>query len=88
MSWIVELTPEAEKQLKRLPRNIQQQIESALDAMELDPFTGNVKALQGKEWKGIYRKRTGRYRIMFTADRSRNHVIVVTIRARSEKTYK
>jgi hypothetical protein len=30
--------------------------------MEIDPFQGNVKALQGEEWKGVFRRRLGDYR--------------------------
>jgi mRNA-degrading endonuclease RelE of RelBE toxin-antitoxin system len=88
MSWSVELTPEAEKQLRRLPRNIQKQLERSIDAMKGDPFAGNVKALQGEEWKGVYRKRAGNYRIMFNADRGGGVATVLTIRAKSEKTYR
>jgi mRNA interferase RelE/StbE len=87
MNWSVELTPEAEKQLKHLPGNVQKQLGRSIDAMKLDPFVGNVKALQGEEWKGVYRKRTGNYRIMFTVDRGRGVVTVHTIRAKNEKTY-
>lgn len=88
MNWSVDLTAEAKKQLKRLPRNIQKQLERSIDAMKHDPFAGNVKALQGEEWKGVYRKRTGDYRILFTADRGDGIVTVVTIRPKSEKTYR
>ena len=88
MSWSVELTAQAEKQLKHLPRNIQKQLQRSVDAMTLDPFAGNVKALQGEQWKGVYRKRAGNYRILFTADRVRGVATVLTIRARTEKTYR
>ena len=59
----------------------------AIDAMERDPFGCNVKALQGEEWKGVYRKRTGRYRIIFTADRENLYVGIAAILLRTEKTY-
>jgi mRNA-degrading endonuclease RelE of RelBE toxin-antitoxin system len=88
MSWSVELTPEAQRQLQRLPRNIQKQLERSIDAMKVDPFVGNVKALQGQEWKGVYRKRSGDYRVMFAADRESRVATVLTIRPKSEKTYR
>jgi mRNA-degrading endonuclease RelE of RelBE toxin-antitoxin system len=65
MNWSIELTAEAKRQLERLPRNIHKQLERSIDAMKQDPFVGNVKALQGEEWKGVYRKRSGDYRILF-----------------------
>jgi len=52
MLWTIRLSPEAEKQLSRLPRDIQQQIANAIDRMGSAPFEGNVKPLQGKQWKG------------------------------------
>ncbi len=66
MTWAVELSPAAEKDLKRIPRDRQVRIERAIDEMEENPFAGDVKALQGREWKGRYRKRVGQYRIIFT----------------------
>jgi len=59
MTWAVELSATAEKDLKRLPRDRQARIERAIDELEEDPFAGDVKALKGSEWKGRYRKRVG-----------------------------
>ena len=30
-----------------------------------DPFQGDVRPLRGRQWQGRYRKRVGRYRIIF-----------------------
>jgi mRNA-degrading endonuclease RelE of RelBE toxin-antitoxin system len=35
--------------------------------MARDPFSGDIKALQG-EWKGFYRRRVGDFRIIFSVD--------------------
>lgn len=88
MSWAVELSAAAEKDLKHLPRDRQARIERAIDEMEVDPFSGDVKALQGAEWKGRYRKRVGPYRIIFTANHKTGTVAVSAILIRSEKTYR
>ena len=56
--------------------------------MAADPFQGNVKALHGEEWKGVFRRRIGDYRLLFTADRERNTVRVARILLRSGKTYR
>lgn len=88
MNWNIELSDEAEKQLKKLPRNIRSQVEKSIDAMEKYPFAGNVKALQGKEWKGWFRKRAGNYRIIFSLDHSAHQIQIAAIVLRSEKTYK
>jgi mRNA-degrading endonuclease RelE of RelBE toxin-antitoxin system len=56
--------------------------------MASDPFQGDVKALQGAEWKGVFRRRIGDYRLFFTADHTQNTVIVQQISLRSGKTYR
>jgi hypothetical protein len=56
--------------------------------MEADPFRGNVRALEGKRWRGRYRKVAGRYRIIFTPFHSVRIVEVSAITLRSEKTYR
>jgi mRNA interferase RelE/StbE len=88
MTWAVELSAAAEKDLKRLPRDRQVRIERAIDELEENPFAGDVKALKGPEWKGRYRKRAGPYRIIFTVDRNALAVAVSAILIRSEKTYR
>jgi len=88
MLWTIRLSPEAEKQLSRLPRNIQQQIANAIDRMGNDPFEGNVTPLKGKQWKGRYRKAVGRYRMIFMPFHSSHDVEISQILIRSEKTYR
>lgn len=88
MTWAVELSAAAEKDLKRLPRDRQARIERAIDELEESPFAGDIKALKGSEWKGRYRKRVGPYRIIFTVDRKAWAVAVSAILIRSEKTYR
>jgi mRNA-degrading endonuclease RelE of RelBE toxin-antitoxin system len=50
-------------------------------------FQGDVKALQGKAWRGYYRKRTGDYRIIFFAHREQKIIDVAHVLLKSEKTY-
>ncbi|MGA2371205.1 MAG: type II toxin-antitoxin system RelE family toxin [Candidatus Korobacteraceae bacterium] len=88
MTWAIELSAAAEKDLKRIPRDRQVRIERAIDEMEGNPFAGDVKALQGREWKGRYRKRVGQYRIIFTVDHKTSAVAISAILIRSEKTYR
>jgi len=63
--WNIVLAKEVEKQFKKLPADRQQMMVRHLKLMQIDPFQGDVKALSGEEWKGRYRKRVGRYRIIF-----------------------
>jgi mRNA-degrading endonuclease RelE of RelBE toxin-antitoxin system len=88
MSWQVELSASAIKELKKLPRDRQAQIEHAINEMEVDPLAGDVKPLNGQEWKSHFRKRTGAYRIIYTLDRKATTVAISAILIRSEKTYR
>ena len=88
MLWTIRLSPEAERELSRLPRDIQQQIGNSIDRMRNDPFEGNVKPLKEKQWKGRYRKAVGRYRMIFIPYHSSHEVEISQILIRSEKTYR
>ncbi|MBI3698197.1 MAG: type II toxin-antitoxin system RelE/ParE family toxin [Acidobacteria bacterium] len=88
MSWACELTEDAEKDLRDLPRNIQRRVARVLNQMATDPFQGDVKALRGDEWQGVFRHRIGSYRILFTADQQKQTVSVVRILIRSKETYR
>ena len=88
MLWTIHLSPEAQKQLSRLPRDRQELIAKSIDQMGTDPFFGNVKPLKGKKWKGRYRKVASRYRLIFTLNYSEHVVEISEILLRSEKTYR
>lgn len=88
MTWSVRLARDAEKQLRKLPADRQAQILTHLREMQEDPFQGDVLPLKGAEWKGMYRKRSGRYRIIFVPHRAEHLIDVIAIVPRTEKTYK
>ena len=88
MTWACELTEDAERDLRGLPKGIQKRVARTLTQMTAEPFVGNVKALKGDEWRGVFRRRIGDYRILFTADRGKQTVVVLRILIRSEKSYR
>ena len=88
MTWVCEFSEEAEKDLIGFPKPIQKRVARVLGQMTTDPFRGNVKALHGEEWKGVFRRRIGDYRLLFTADHAKNLVVVQQISLRSGKTYR
>jgi mRNA-degrading endonuclease RelE of RelBE toxin-antitoxin system len=65
MKWNVRLAKEAARQLERVPGDYQALLRKKLREMAEDPFRGDVLPLKGKKWQGWYRKRVGRYRIIF-----------------------
>lgn len=88
MSWTYKLSREAAKQLRRLPRDRQQQVARALDQMQKDPLVGDVALIHGGRFEGLLRWRVGRYRIIFSVDRPNQVIEVAAILLRSEKTYR
>ena len=59
-----------------------------LDQMSGDPFQGNVKALQGQQWKGVFRRRLGDDRLIFMPDYTKRIVYILRILIRSGGTYR
>ena len=53
MSWVCELSEDAEKDLRDLPKAIQKRVARVLTQMASDPFQGDVKALQGEEYRPV-----------------------------------
>lgn len=88
MPWTVELSKEAVKQLSELPLKHQGTVRKDLLEMAIDPFHGLVKALQGKKYKGRYRKVSGRYRIIFVPRYASHTVEILLILLRNEGTYR
>ena len=56
--------------------------------MQNDPFQGDVQPLKGKQWQGRYRKRVGRYRVIFIPYHRERIVEISAILRRDEKTYR
>lgn len=88
MNWVVRIADDADLFIRSLPNKARRQVSRGIDQLEEDPFRGDVKPLEGKAWKGYYRKRTGDYRIIFLVHRELRHVDVSRVSLRSEKTYR
>ena len=87
MNWVCEFTKNAEQELYSLPKAIQRRVARVVGQMAADPFQGNVKALKG-EWRGVFRRRIGDYRLLFTADHARRTIVIQQISLRSGQTYR
>jgi len=88
MPWLVRLSTDAGKQVERLPADRQDQLLRSLREMAEDPFRGDVKPLKGRKWRGHYRKRAGRYRVIFLPRLQERIVEISAIVPRIEKTYR
>jgi mRNA-degrading endonuclease RelE of RelBE toxin-antitoxin system len=88
MNWACDLTDDATEDLKDLPKAIQKRVARVVEQMQHDPFQGDVKALHGDEWKGVFRRRIGDYRILFLPDWANQVVHILRILLRSSRTYR
>lgn len=74
MSYQVEISKSASKQLKKLPVDIQERLESKIQQLALDPRPDGLGKLQNGENR--YRIRVGDYRILYHIY---DDVLVVTV---------
>ena len=88
MKWNIRLARDAVRQLEKVPRDYQTVLRKKLREMAEDPFRGDVVPLKGTKWQGRYRKRVGRYRIIFIVHQNERIVDVTAILVRDEKTYR
>ena len=88
MTWTVRLSRDAARQLRRLPQDQQALIRERLREMRDDPFRGDVIPLKGRRWQGWYRKRVGRYRIIFMLQHAEHVIEISAILPRNEQTYR
>ena len=66
MTWRAEFSDASERQLKRLPRSMQERVSRALDELSSRKTRFGVTCCPLKgQLRGRYRKRVGRYRIIF-----------------------
>jgi mRNA interferase RelE/StbE len=63
----LRLEKRATRALEKISEPVKSRVINALEEMARDPFSGDIKALQG-EWKGFYRRRVGDFRIIYSVD--------------------
>jgi mRNA-degrading endonuclease RelE of RelBE toxin-antitoxin system len=88
MTWHVKVQDGAAKQLEAIPPDRRKRILDDIAELAADPFRGLVRPLKGKEYKGRYRKVSGRYRIIFRPIHATHTVEVLLVLLRNEGTYK
>jgi len=88
MTWRINVHRDAAKQLEAIPPDRRERILSDIRELAADPFRGLVKPLKGKKFKGLYRKVSGRYRIIFEPIFATHAVDVLSVLLRNEWTYR
>jgi mRNA interferase RelE/StbE len=77
----IQIEAEADRALRRMPRNTAKRIRSKLVALAEDPFARNpnVKRLSGRD---AWRLRIGDWRVLYTVDGTNQIISVMVIRPR------
>ena len=88
MTWRINVHRDAAKQLEAIPPDRRERILNDIRELAEDPFRGLVKPLKGKTNKGLYRKVSGRYRIIFEPIHAAKTAWVLAVLLRNEKTYR
>lgn len=81
--FTVRLTPAAQKDLRRLDRQHEDQVIKAIDGLEDDPRPFNSEELAGRS-KGLFRVRTGSYRVLYEIDYEQSIVTVTRAKHRRD----
>lgn len=77
----IEFSKEVYRQLKKIPKNIQDSIISAIsERLSTNPY--RFKPLN-KEWKGYYRLRVFSYRVIYKIYKEQVTVLIVRVGIRS-----
>jgi mRNA-degrading endonuclease RelE of RelBE toxin-antitoxin system len=67
-----------------MPSRDQARVRAAIDEMETNPFSGDIKYLQGQE---RLRRRVGNWRVFFRLERAVETLYIVAIERRTSTTY-
>lgn len=81
-AYHIELDDAASRDFDKLAPKAKKQVAKLIDTLVSDPRAGNVRELVG--FKGIYRKRTGDYRVVYTIKDDVLLVLVVAIGPRKD----
>ncbi len=82
MPYTVEVAPAAEREFRRLPRQVQLLLASRIDGLAKNPRPHGVKKLEGTTNR--YRIRQGDYRIIYEICDQPSFVIILNVRNRKD----
>lgn len=86
MPYRVELAPSAQRDLRRLPREVQIRLATPIQALADNPRPAGVRKLRGEE--RTWRIRVGPYRVVYDINDDREAVVILKVARRTETTYR
>ena len=82
MTYRIELTPAARRDLRKLPSEILRRVDAHILALAENPFPPGAQKLQDGEH--IFRVRVGDYRILYTVEHHRVVILIIRVGHRRE----
>ncbi|MDP6549406.1 MAG: type II toxin-antitoxin system RelE/ParE family toxin [Dehalococcoidia bacterium] len=82
----VELAPQAQRDLRGLPREAQARLVTPIQALAENPRPPGVRKLRGEE--RTWRIRVGPFRVVYDVYDGRALVVILKVARRSETTYR
>ena len=86
MPYRVELAPAAQRDLRRLPPEVQARLATPIQALAHSPRPPGVRKVQGQQ--RTWRIRVGPYRVMYDLHDNQQLIVVLKIDRRRESTYR
>lgn len=77
MSYQIQFTSAARRQLISLPRQLVARVDSAIQRLAEDPRPNGAEKLKGGQ--NLYRIRVGDYRVVYTIEDARLLIVVIRI---------
>lgn len=85
MNWTVIVDNYAKKYLKRIPKNDASRIKVVLRELVINPYSGDIEKMSGKE--NSWRRRVGSYRVFYEIIVAKKLIYVFNIERRASGTY-
>ena len=86
MTYLVELSPSAQRQIRRIPANSSRLIRDALRGLTRAPRPPGCVKLRG--FDNVWRIRAGGNRIIYEIFDSERRIMILRITRRNERTYR
>lgn len=80
--WEIVLSRTAQKVLDRLPRDLLERIDEAIQALALEPRPHGCRKLSGTDYANLYRIRVGDWRISYAIEEDARVILVIEIAPR------
>lgn len=82
MNYLIQVLPAAEKELKKLPAEVQRKLSKKIDGLAANPRPEGCEKIKGRDY--TYRVRVGDYRIIYEVYDKRLVVLIVDAGHRRE----